>query len=153
MANFKDLFINFALIGLIVLSILEFGVTFQEDNNIEDKFIENSLMNNTYSKLNYYKRSPPDPKASDILDFIHRFEQLEKGDITKLKIEHISPKIIEQLAKLHVRTDSVGWMWNCAARVTWSGAAPETCFFDVPPAVGAAKVSHPVTARLIEEAT
>ena len=42
----------------------------------------------TYSKLNYYKRSPPDPKASDILDFIHRFEQLEKADIIKLKIKH-----------------------------------------------------------------
>jgi TnpA family transposase len=54
----------------------------------------------TYSKLNYYKRSPPDPKASDILDFIHRFEQLEEADITKLKIQNISPKIIEQLAKL-----------------------------------------------------
>ena len=54
----------------------------------------------TYSKLHYYKRSPPDPKASDILDFIHRFEQLETADITKLNIEHVSPKIVEQLAKL-----------------------------------------------------
>ena len=56
--------------------------------------------NMTYSKLNYYKRSPPDPKASDIVDFINRFKQLEEADITKLAIKHISPTVIEQLSRL-----------------------------------------------------
>lgn len=51
MTKFLDLFTNFMLIGLVVLSMFAFGVFFQEENNIDDQFIENPLMNETYSKL------------------------------------------------------------------------------------------------------
>jgi len=51
MAKFYDLFINMMLVGLVVLSIFAFGVFFQEENNVENQFIENSVMNTTYSQL------------------------------------------------------------------------------------------------------
>lgn len=51
MAKFYDLFMNWMLIGLVVVSILSFGVLYQEDNEAEDKFIEDSLMNETYVNL------------------------------------------------------------------------------------------------------
>ena len=52
MAQFSDLFMNFMLIGLVVISLLSFGILYQEDNNAENKFIENSLVNETYTNLN-----------------------------------------------------------------------------------------------------
>lgn len=51
MASFTDLFNNFMLIGLVVLSMFAFGVFFQQENNVENPFIENTLMNNTYHSL------------------------------------------------------------------------------------------------------
>lgn len=51
MAKFYELFINWMLIGLVVVGILSFGVTYQEDNDADDKFIDNSLMNQTYNAL------------------------------------------------------------------------------------------------------
>ena len=51
MVKFLDLFTNFMLIGLVVLSMFAFGTFFQEENNVDDQFIENSLMKETYSKL------------------------------------------------------------------------------------------------------
>jgi len=51
MAKFYELFTNFMLIGLVVLSMFAFSVFFQEENNVEDPFIENTLMNNTYHSL------------------------------------------------------------------------------------------------------
>ncbi len=51
MAKFYEFFINFMLIGLVVLSLFAYGVAFQEENNVENKFIEDSLMNDTYSNL------------------------------------------------------------------------------------------------------
>ncbi len=51
MAKFHDLFINFMLVGLVVLSLFAFGSFFQGDNSIENGFMENSLMNDTYGKL------------------------------------------------------------------------------------------------------
>ena len=51
MVKFIELFTNFTLVGLVVLSMFAFGVFFQEENNIDDQFIENQLMNETYSNL------------------------------------------------------------------------------------------------------
>lgn len=51
MAKFESLFINFMIIGLIILGVLIFSITLQEDNNLSDKFIENKIINNTYSGL------------------------------------------------------------------------------------------------------
>lgn len=51
MASFTDLFNNFMLIGLVVLSMFAFGVFFQQENNVDTPFIENTLMNNTYHSL------------------------------------------------------------------------------------------------------
>ena len=51
MAKFSELFVSFMLIGLVIFSLFAFGVNFQEENNVENKFIEESLMNDTYSNL------------------------------------------------------------------------------------------------------
>ena len=51
MAKFYELFINFMLVGLVVLSLFAFGSFFQSDNNIENQFMENTLMNDTYGSL------------------------------------------------------------------------------------------------------
>lgn len=51
MPTFQDLFSNFMLIGLVVLSMFAFGVFFQQENNVDNPFIENTLMNNTYHSL------------------------------------------------------------------------------------------------------
>ena len=51
MAKFYELFVNFMLVGLVILSLFAFGSFFQSDNNIENQFMENSLMNDTYGTL------------------------------------------------------------------------------------------------------
>ena len=51
MAKFYELFINFMLVGLVVLSLFAFSSFFQDDNNAENKFMENTLMNDTYGDL------------------------------------------------------------------------------------------------------
>lgn len=51
MAKFYDLFMNWMFVGLVVVALLSFGVLYQEDNNADDKFIEDSLMNETYTNL------------------------------------------------------------------------------------------------------
>ena len=51
MAKFYELFINFMLVGLVVLSLFAFSSFFQSDNNVENQFIENPLINNTYGQL------------------------------------------------------------------------------------------------------
>ena len=51
MVKFLDLFSKFMLIGLVIVSLFAFGTFFQEDNNTENPFIENSLMNETYGQL------------------------------------------------------------------------------------------------------
>ncbi len=51
MAKFYELFVNFMLVGLVVLSLFAFSVFFQQENNVEDPFIQNTLMNNTYNNL------------------------------------------------------------------------------------------------------
>ena len=51
MAKFTDIFFSFMLVGLVVLSMFAFTSFFQEDNNVENPFIENTLMNDTYGSL------------------------------------------------------------------------------------------------------
>ena len=51
MGSFQELFTNFMLIGLVVLSMFAFGVFFQQENSVDTPFIENTLMNNTYHSL------------------------------------------------------------------------------------------------------
>lgn len=51
MAKFYDLFINWMLIGLVVVSFLSFGYLYQQDNNVDDEFMDNTLMNETFSSL------------------------------------------------------------------------------------------------------
>ena len=51
MVKFYDLFINMMYVGLVILSMFAFGVSFQEENNVDNQFIENSLMNDTYFNL------------------------------------------------------------------------------------------------------
>lgn len=51
MARFYDLFMNWMLIGLVIVSMLSFIFLFQEDNSVDDKFMDNSLMNETFDSL------------------------------------------------------------------------------------------------------
>lgn len=51
MVKFSKLFMNFMLIGIVVLSLFSYIVLTQEENNIEDKFVEDSLMNKTFENL------------------------------------------------------------------------------------------------------
>lgn len=49
--EFKKLWITFALIGLMVFSLLAFIVRFQIDNQQADSILNNSIINRTYSGL------------------------------------------------------------------------------------------------------
>lgn len=51
MVKFLDLFTKFVIIGLVVLSMFTFTAFFQSENNIDNKFIDNSLMNETFNSL------------------------------------------------------------------------------------------------------
>ena len=50
--SFYDLFISFMLVGLAIFSIFAFIIISQEDNQVEDKFMDNDLMAKTYFDLN-----------------------------------------------------------------------------------------------------
>lgn len=52
MVRFIELFTNFMLVGLVVFSMFAFTVFFQEENEVENQFIENTLMRGTYVSLN-----------------------------------------------------------------------------------------------------
>lgn len=49
--EFKKLFINFALIGLIVFGMLSFIIIFQSDNNSNERITDNQIINKTYNDL------------------------------------------------------------------------------------------------------
>lgn len=49
--DFKKLFINFALLGLIIFSMLSFIIIFQGDNNTNEKIVNNEIINSTYKSL------------------------------------------------------------------------------------------------------
>lgn len=51
MAKFSNLFMNFMLIGIVILSLFSYIVITQEENNIEDKFVSDPLINKTYENL------------------------------------------------------------------------------------------------------
>ncbi len=51
MVKFETLFINFALTGLLVVSILAFGFGFQSDNNASETIFNNTLVNDSFSQL------------------------------------------------------------------------------------------------------
>ncbi len=51
MANFYELFINFMLISLVMLGLFAFVIGYQQDNSVEDKIIQNTLINNTFGNL------------------------------------------------------------------------------------------------------
>jgi len=51
MAKFFNLFLSFMLIGLVIFSLFAFSTSFQEENDVEDPFIENSVMNSTFFGL------------------------------------------------------------------------------------------------------
>lgn len=51
MARFYDTFINFMLIGLMVVSLFGFIIFLQNENNATDRMINNALMNETFTDL------------------------------------------------------------------------------------------------------
>ncbi len=50
-ADFYKLFINLALIGVMVVALFSFGTFLQADNNVSDPFIDNQLINESYGTL------------------------------------------------------------------------------------------------------
>lgn len=51
MTQFENLFGKFALMGLMIFSLLAFVITIQEDNLTSDRFIDNPVINQTYGSL------------------------------------------------------------------------------------------------------
>ena len=51
MAKFESLFVNYALGGLLVLGILFFSLTLQQDNNAEELITDNTLLNESFGNL------------------------------------------------------------------------------------------------------
>lgn len=51
MAQFEKLFMSFMIVGLLIIGSLAFIITIQSDNSVSDKFIDNELINETYSGL------------------------------------------------------------------------------------------------------
>jgi hypothetical protein len=49
--EFKKMFINFALLGLIVFGMLSFVIIFQSDNNSTERVTNNQIINKTYNEL------------------------------------------------------------------------------------------------------
>jgi hypothetical protein len=49
--EFRKVFINMALLGLAILSMLSFVIIFQADNNASEKIIDNEIINKTYYDL------------------------------------------------------------------------------------------------------
>lgn len=51
MDDFKDLWITFAIIGLVLFCIIAFVVQFQTDNNQDESILDNPIINKTYGSL------------------------------------------------------------------------------------------------------
>ena len=51
MAKFEKLFVNYALLGLLILSLLAFGFTLQTDNNASETIKDNTLLNESFGQL------------------------------------------------------------------------------------------------------
>ncbi len=51
MAQFEKTFMNFMIIGLLIVGLLAFIIILQNDNSISDKFIDNEIINETYAGL------------------------------------------------------------------------------------------------------
>lgn len=51
MANFYNMFMSFALIGLVVTSLLAFGISFQQENEAPSQFAENTLINGSFNEF------------------------------------------------------------------------------------------------------
>ena len=49
--SFRETWINFILIGVLVFSLISFIVTFQSQNNVENGILENELINSTFDRL------------------------------------------------------------------------------------------------------
>lgn len=50
-SNFHDFFVNFLILALVIFAAISFIIQFQSENNVQDKIIDNSLINDTYSNL------------------------------------------------------------------------------------------------------
>lgn len=51
MVKFFELFVSFAIIGLAIFSIFQFGIDLQSESNVTDKFIDNTVINTVYVDL------------------------------------------------------------------------------------------------------
>lgn len=51
MVSFYDLFVSFMFIGLVTVGLFTFGIGFQNDNDVSDKFNQNTIINNSFSDL------------------------------------------------------------------------------------------------------
>lgn len=49
--GFRELFIGFALLGLLFLALFQFAITMQSENNADEQLINNTVINQTYLNL------------------------------------------------------------------------------------------------------
>ncbi|KKN11228.1 hypothetical protein LCGC14_1028590 [marine sediment metagenome] len=49
--SFREVFINFALIGVLVFATISFIVIFQQDNNVTDTILSDSRINTSFNSL------------------------------------------------------------------------------------------------------
>jgi len=61
---FKDFFISFAIIGILVFAIFSFIITFQNDQDFKTKITDDALINNTFGSLQKNLRSMGDNATS-----------------------------------------------------------------------------------------
>lgn len=51
MVKFYELFVSFLILALLIVSLMAFSILMQEDNDVSEQFIENPVINDTYSNL------------------------------------------------------------------------------------------------------
>ncbi len=51
MVRFESLFINFALVALLIVGIFSFGILLQSNNDADERIIDVPILNRTYSSL------------------------------------------------------------------------------------------------------
>lgn len=50
-ASFREMFILYSLVGILVLATISFGVTFQEENGVTNTILEDERINKTFIRL------------------------------------------------------------------------------------------------------
>jgi hypothetical protein len=81
MANFENNFVNFAMFGLMIISIFAFVIITQSQNNAPEKIIDNDLINQTYSDLGGEITKDTASSESNYISFNENNPTIDSGQI------------------------------------------------------------------------